>query len=195
MKPLALLRGLGAAFLVSSLVSSLVLPASAQAAPNRLGATPACGNAAPDEDSRSPESLVLALYQIVSGPAGAPKDWARMARLFAPGALVTPTLHGSGFLAAPQRPDQFAELNDRVFGQRAFYERELAQRTERYGHIAHVWSSFDVRDGLDMAPRARGVNSFQLMDDGKRWCILSATWDIETPDHPLPPQFEGGSRR
>ncbi|MFC4932120.1 hypothetical protein [Massilia sp. GCM10023247] len=191
MKPLALLRGLGAAFLVSS----LVLPASAQTAPNRLGATPACGNAAPDEDSRSPESLVLALYQIVSGPAGAPKDWARMARLFAPGALVTPTLHGSGFLAAPQRPDQFAELNDRVFGQRAFYERELAQRIERYGHIAHVWSSFDTRDGLDMAPRARGVNSFQLMDDGKRWCILSATWDIETPDHPLPPQFEGASGR
>lgn len=191
MKPLALLRGLGAAFLVSS----LVLPASAQTAPNRLGATPACGNAAPDEDSRSPESLVLALYQIVSGPAGAPKDWARMGRLFAPGALVTPTLHGSGFLAAPQRPDQFAELNDRVFGQRAFYERELAQRIERYGHIAHVWSSFDTRDGLDMAPRARGVNSFQLMDDGKRWCILSATWDIETPDHPLPPQFEGASGR
>lgn len=188
MKPLALLRSLGAALIVSS----LILPAaSAQNASNRLGATPACGNAAPDEDSRSPESLARALYEIVSGPAGARKDWARMARLFAPGALVTPTMHGSGFLAAPQRPEQFAELNDKLFGQRAFYERELARRVERYGHIAHVWSSFDARDGLDLPPRARGVNSFQAMDDGRRWCILSATWDIETPDHPLPPEFAG----
>lgn len=188
MKPLALLRSLGAALLVSF----LILPtASAQNAPNRLGATPACGNAEPDEDSRSPESLARTLYEIVSGPAGARKDWARLARLFAPGALVTPTMHGSGFLAAPQRPEQFAQLNDKLFGQRAFYERELARRVERYGHIAHVWSSFDARDGLDLPPRARGVNSFQAMDDGRRWCILSATWDIETPDHPLPPEFAG----
>ena len=186
MKSSTLLRGLGAAILATV----LNLPAAAQTAPNRLGATAACGNAAPDEDSRSPEALVQALYEIVSGPAGARKDWARMGRLFAPGALVTPTLHGSGFLAAPQRPEQFAELNEKIYGQRAFYERELARRIERYGHIAHVWSSFDARDSLDLPPRARGVNSFQVMDDGKRWCILSATWDIETPEHPLPPHFE-----
>lgn len=188
MKPVALLRGLGAAILASSLV---LPPAAAQTAANRLGATPACGNAAPDADSRSPESLALALYEIVSGPAGARKDWARMARLFAPGALVTPTLHGGGFLAAPQRPEQFAELNERIYGQKAFYEREITRRVERYGHIAHVWSSFEARDRPDLAPRARGVNSFQVMDDGRRWCILSATWDIETPEHPLPPEFAG----
>ena len=187
----AFLRGLSAAILATSLISPL---ASAQTAANRLGATPACGNAEPDADSRSPESLALALYEIVSGPAGVRKDWARMGRLFAPGALVTPTLHGTGFLAAPQRPEQFAELNERIYGQKAFYESELARRVERYGHIAHVWSSFEARNSPDLPPRARGVNSFQMMDDGRRWCILSATWDIETPDHPLPPQFERAAR-
>jgi len=192
MKLSPVLRGLGAAFLLAS----LALPvASAQPATNRLGATPACGNAEPDADSRSPESLAQALYEIVSGPAGARKDWARLGRLFAPGALVTPTLHGSGFLAAPQAPAQFAELNDRLLGQRGFYERELARRVERYGHIAHVWSSFETRDSEAAPARARGVNSFQAMDDGRRWCILSATWDIETPAHPLPPEFERAAGR
>jgi hypothetical protein len=171
------------------LASALVFPAHAQ--DNPLGATPACGPVQDHSDGRSPKAVVQALYEIVSGPAGAKKDWERMYRLFAPGALVTATTHNpAGFLAAPQTPRQFAELNDRLLGHRGFYEREIAHEVHAWGHIAHVYSSYETRDRPDGPVRVRGVNSLQLLHDGTRWCVLSITWDAETPAHPIPPALD-----
>lgn len=169
-------------------VLALAVPAHAQE--NPLGATAACGTDG-GADGQTPQAVTRALYEIVSGPAGSKKDWARMARLFAPGALVTPTTHGnSGFLAAPQTPTQFAGLNDRLFANRGFFEREVAQQVQVFGHIAHVFSSYETRSSVDGPVRVRGVNSLQLMHDGSRWCVLSITWDRETDDHPIPAHLD-----
>ncbi len=180
--------------LISALFgAALALPAHAQ--DNPLGATPACGPVAELADGRTPQTLVQALYEIVSGPAGARKDWERMYTLFAPGALVTATSHGvSGFLAAPQTARQFAALNDRLLGHRGFFEREVAQQVHPYGHLAHVYSSYETRDRPDGPVRVRGVNSLQLLHDGTRWCILSITWDAETPAHPIPAALDRPGR-
>lgn len=167
------------------LLLALALPAQAQ--DNPLGATPACGPVQDLADGRTPQTVTQALYEIVSGPAGAKKDWERMYTLFAPGALVTATSHGAqGFLAAPQTPRQFAALNDRLLGQRGFFEREVAQQVQAFGHIAHVYSSYETRERPDGPVRVRGVNSLQLLHDGTRWCVLSITWDAETAAHPIP---------
>ncbi|WP_156885763.1 hypothetical protein [Massilia niastensis] len=166
---------------------ALALAAPAQAQNNPLGATAACGPDQGATDGHSPQTVVKALYEIVSGPAGAKKDWERMYRLFAPGALVTATTHGAGgFLAAPQTPRQFADLNDRLLGHRGFFESEVAQQVHGFGHIAHVYSSYETRDRPDGPVRVRGVNSLQLLHDGARWCVLSITWDAETAAHPIP---------
>ncbi|MCA1246824.1 hypothetical protein [Massilia sp. MS-15] len=169
----------------ASILLALALPVQAQ--DNPLGVSPACGPVQDLADGRSPQDVVQALYDIVSGPAGAKKDWERMYRLFAPGALVTPTSHqADGFLAAPQTPRQFAALNERLLGQRGFFEREVAQQVHRFGHIAHVYSSYETRDRPDGPVRVRGVNSLQMLHDGTRWCLLSITWDAETAAHPIP---------
>ncbi|HEU4851823.1 MAG TPA: hypothetical protein VFT37_06685 [Telluria sp.] len=169
------------------LLAAAALALSVHASANVLGATPACGNGPADPASGAPSTLARALYEIVSGPAGAAKDWARLRRLHAPGALITPTLHvDGGFLAAPQSLEQFIALNDKLFGQRGFYERELAQDVRVYGHVAHVWSSYEKREREDGPVQGRGLNAFHMLNDGTRWCILSATWDGETPTHPLP---------
>lgn len=163
---------------------------------NPLGANAACGTGEPDSASVAPDTLVRALYEIVTGPAGAKKDWARMANLFAPGGIVTTTTHRDGaFLADPQTPAQFAALNERLLGHRNFYEREVAQRIDSFGHIAHAWSTYETRDRPDGPVRVRGVNAFQLLNDGKRWCILSLTWDAETGAHPIPPAFDAAPAR
>lgn len=195
------------AFAAASLLALNLAPAASAAEPasvpasvatsyavavqdNPLGANAACGMGEPDSASRSPETLVRALYEVVTGAAGAKKDWARMANLFAPGAIVTTTTHrGGAFLADPQTPAQFAALNERLLGQRNFYEREVTQRIESFGHIAHAWSTYETRDQPDGPVRVRGVNAFQLLNDGQRWCILSLTWDAETAAHPLPAAF------
>lgn len=157
---------------------------------NPLGATAACGPDVPGIGAGSPQAVVGALYEILSGPAGSKKDWARMHSLFAPGALVTPTWHGAAaFLAAPQTPQQFSALNERLLGHRDFFERETSSQVLLFGHMAHVWSGFETSTSAGGPPRARGINSFQLLNDGRRWCILSATWDLETPAHPVPPQL------
>lgn len=110
-----------------------------------------------------------------------------MDKLFAPGAMVTPTAHRApGFQAAPQTPRQFAALNDRLFAQRGFFEREIAHQLSRFGHIAHVYSSYETREQPDGPVQRRGVNSLQLMHDGTRRCVLSVTWDAESAAHPIP---------
>lgn len=151
---------------------------------------PACGTAAADPAAAVPETLVRALYEIVSGPAQQPKDWARLQRLHVPGALITPTQHASAqtLLAAPQTLDQFIELNQRLFSAQGFYEHEVAQHVQRFGHIAHVWSAYETRSATDGPVTARGINSFQLLHDGQRWCVLSATWDSATAEHPIAPK-------
>ena len=149
----------------------------------------ACGEGSADVASRLPSSLIKALYSIVSGPPDGARDWARLRRLHAPGALITPTQHHgrNNFAAAPQSIEQFIGLNERLFAGRGFFEHELIQQVEIFGHIAHVWSSYETREQATGPVMARGVNSFQLLNDGEKWCVLSATWDAETADHSIPP--------
>lgn len=174
-----------ALLLLLSLLTAL--PAPSWAEEKTRAEQPACGTQPADLAAANPESLVRALYDIVSGPAHSAKDWARLARLHAPGAIITPTQHTgtAPFAAAPQALSKFIELNERLFANRGFHEREIFQRVQRFGHIAHVWSGYETREHPGGPVEARGVNSFQLLHDGRRWCVLSATWDTDTPDHPM----------
>ena len=176
-------RRLPAALLLLFLLGA---PPVARAGEATRARQPACGIGPSDPAARDPATLIRALYAIVSGPANAAKDWARLQRLHAPGALITPTQHApAGFAAAPQSLAQFIELNERIFAARGFYERGISQRLERFGHIAHVWSSYETREQPGGPVQARGLNSFQLLNDGQRWCVLSATWETDIAEHPL----------
>ena len=74
--------------------------------------------------------------------------------------------------------------------QQGFYETEIARRTEQFGRIAHVWSTYESRhDPSDPAPFMRGINSFQLFNDGKRWWILSVYWQHESAEHAIPAEI------
>ncbi|MDM5178933.1 hypothetical protein PO883_17160 [Massilia sp. DJPM01] len=174
-----------ASLLLLSLLS--VVPAASRAAEQTRAEQPACGTQQADPAAANPETLVRALYAIVSAPAHGTHDWARLERLHAPGAMITPTQHRAAvaFAAAPQALSTFVELNQRLFADRGFHEREIFQRVERFGHIAHVWSGYETREHPGGPVQRRGINSFQLLHDGQRWCVLSATWDSETADHPM----------
>ena len=98
-----------------------------------------------------------------------------------------------------QRPDgsvgmRLLQVNDYValsgplLVERGFQERELARRTERFGHIAHVFSTYEGKVTGD-APPMRGINTIQLMNDGRRWWIVSVMWEAENPTLALPAQY------
>ena len=174
-----------ASLLLLSLLTGL--PALSRADEKTRAEQPACGAQPADPAAANPETLVRALYDIGSGPANSAKDWARLERLHAPGAIITPTQHSRSvaFAAAPQALSNFIALNERLFADRGFHEREIFQRVQRFGHIAHVWSAYETREHPGGPVQGRGINSFQLLNDGQRWCVLSATWDTDTPEHPM----------
>lgn len=88
--------------------------------------------------------------------------------------------------------DDWIANADPFFRQTGFFERELHSVAERFGNIAHVFSTYDSKRSPDAEPFARGINSFQLMYDGARWWVVSIFWQGETPEHPIPGKYLPG---
>ena len=65
----------------------------------------------------------------------------------------------------------------------------IVSRVQTFGNVAQVFSSYESRHAPGEAPFARGINSFQLVYDGKRWWVVSILWDEERPDNPLAKEF------
>jgi hypothetical protein len=76
-----------------------------------------------------------------------------------------------------------------MFQGKGFYEVESARRVERYGAVAHVWSTYESRLDPAEAPFARGINSFQLFWDGARWHVLTIFWQQESEATPIPAPY------
>jgi hypothetical protein len=71
-----------------------------------------------------------------------------------------------------------------------FFEKEAARKTEQFGQIAHVFSTYESRHTPDdQKPFQRGINSFQLMNDGTRWWIVTIFWEGEDEKNPLPQKY------
>jgi len=59
--------------------------------------------------------------------------------------------------------------------------------------MAQVFSTYESRhDAGDPKPFERGINSFQLMNDGHRWWIVTILWQGETSGSPIPKEFLQG---
>jgi len=144
-----------------------------------------CGVDTP-EAAQSIETIIPALYQIVSGDAGAKKDWPLMKSLFAPDAIVTPVFHKKGIpQASITSVDEFITLNKQIFKNINFYETEVKQTSLVYGHMATILSHYESRDDHNKEPYSQGINSFQLLNDGRRWCVISVTWDSDKGGHKI----------
>jgi hypothetical protein len=166
------------------------------------GAQAATGARASDVSSI--DNIIAALYDVISGPAGQKRDWDRMRSLFVPGARLIPTspVRPAGTAAdAPLKGDEpyatrvlnvdgYVERAGPYLEEHGFFERESARRVESYGHVAHVWSTYESRHNAgDAKPFARGINSIQLMHDGARWWVVSVFWEQETTRTPLPKKY------
>ena len=70
-----------------------------------------------------------------------------------------------------------------------FFERELHSKTENYGTIAHVFSTYETKEEKDGPVTNRGINSIQLFKDKGRYYIVSIFWCAESLGFPLPDQY------
>lgn len=145
------------------------------------------------EDVESIEAILDATYDVISGPAGKKRDWDRFRSLFYPGARLIPTgkrPNETEVRARVLTPDDYVERSAPFLEKDGFFERGVSNKIERFANIAHVFSTYESRhNASDAQPFQRGINSFQLVNDGKRWWIMTIMWQGETPDSRIPAQY------
>jgi hypothetical protein len=148
-------------------------------------------------DALSIDSIVAALYGSVSHAPDASPDFDRMRAIFLyVGMFVPPVRPGQeitgsdvdGFVSRFEKGA--AARKEKGEATQGFFEREIARRTDCFGNVCQVFSTYESRHtASDAKPFERGVNSIQLVNDGKRWWIASVAWDAEKPDKPIPPPY------
>lgn len=180
------------AFVASLAFSPAALAQSGSPSP-AAPAAPAAPPAARAEDVASLDAILDALYAVISGNAGEPRDWDRMRSLFHPGARLIPTrpTQGGGAEARVMTLQEWIDGATGYFAREGFHEREIGRRVERYGNVAHAFSAYESVRAPSDAPFARGVNSIQLLKDGGRWWVVTIFWDSEREGNPVPADLIG----
>lgn len=139
------------------------------------------------DDISSIDGIMIAYYEVVSGPAGEARQVARDKSLHHPDAqiiLVTGEgLEGIGRMTL----DEFHAGSATPAS--AFYEWEVARRTERHGNVVHVWSTYAIGSEDRSEITNHGVNSIQMVWDGGRWWITSWIFDARSPAPPVPDEY------
>ena len=124
----------------------------------------------------------------MSGPAD--KDRACLRNLMLPEARLSPIAKTPDGSFAPHilTVDGWIEAV-RKRGSTAFYERQVKVSSDVYGHLAHLWSTYELRPTPEGKAQVRGINSIQAVYDGSRWRILSVLWQAETPEEQVPAKY------
>ena len=146
------------------------------------------------KDVSSPEALVAAVYDVISGPAGQKRNWDRMRTLFVPDARMIPTgkIPTGESIRRSLSVEEYITSSGPFLEKDGFYETEIGKRTEQYGNIVHVFSTYESKRAVsDEKPFMRGINSFQLWNDGRRWWVITILWQSESKDTPIPEKYIG----
>jgi hypothetical protein len=146
---------------------------------------------APVPDAASVESIVAALYASLSHAPGAAPDFERLRTIFLyVGMVVPPTRRASGEIDVSDVDGLADRYRANPTHKEGLSEREIARRTDCFGNVCQVFSTYEARHlPSDPKPFERGIQSIQLVRDGRRWWIASVAWDVERPETAIPPPY------
>jgi hypothetical protein len=168
---LQMLRSL---LLATTLASALAESAMAEAQET--------GCALPSE----PEGIPAAFDAAISGPAD--KERACMKALLIPEArmmFVSVGADGAAGYRLETLDDWIVRVKAR--GHAMLEEKQLKYHIERYGNIAHLWSSYTLQsDGKQVA---RGINSIHAIKEAGGWRVTGIMVQAESVTAPLPKDY------
>lgn len=142
------------------------------------------------DDVCSPDAIIKAMYETISGPAGK-KNWYRLRSLYLDGARLIPIgkrLHKDADFCI-MSIEEWIEDAAGYLAQTDFYETEIMCHMDRFGDIVQAFSTYEARESDDGAPIGRGINSIQLLRRDGRWWIVTVMWDNESKDNRIPEEF------
>lgn len=140
-------------------------------------------------DVETPENIVTAVLESISGDKGEERDWARFRNLFLPTAQLNAVFHRND--SSWVKINTISEFIDKAgtwYIDNGFHEYAYKNKVDVFGNIAHVFQSY----GASIANEGeieRGINSFQLVYDKGRWWIVNLIWDSETETVKIPDQY------
>ena len=162
--------------------------AAAQAGTAASTAAPAAN----PKDVQSLDAIVAAIYDVISGPPGA-RDWNRFNSLFATDArliAVRAPKEGKPTLVV-MTPKDYADKAGSYFLEHGFFEHELSRKTDSFGAMTHIYTTYESRETKDGKPIDRGINSMEFFNDGQRWWCVEIYWDAERPGNAIPEKYLG----
>jgi hypothetical protein len=132
-----------------------------------------------ESDVSNLDGILHALYEVLSGPAGQPRDWERYRSLFMDGArlIVVAAVAGEKPRAHQLTLEDYIRRVETIFAVEDFWERETSRQTETFGRVAHVLSAYESLRDPKGPPFERGANSIQLFHDDSRWWVVSVMWN------------------
>ena len=148
------------------------------------------------DDVASVDAIITALYDVISGPIGKQRNWARFRSLMKPSARLMPVFTNRDGVAQSftWTLDEYVERVDSSFKANGFFEVERARKTERYGNLVHAFSTYESRHKAeDPEPFSRGINSIQVIYEQGRWWIVNIAWQPEQSGLPIPDEYLPGT--
>lgn len=138
------------------------------------------------------DSTLETLYGVISGEKGEERNWELFNYLFHPEAKLIPSsknkegVYGARFMT----PQDYTDASGKWLVENGFFEKEIHRSVDTFGNITQVFSTYEsFRSEKDETPFMRGINSIQLLNDGKRWWILNIYWTQESEENPIPMEY------
>ncbi|MCK8522849.1 hypothetical protein M0D21_14825 [Aquimarina sp. D1M17] len=141
---------------------------------------------------QSLDSTLETLYGVISGEKGEERDWELFRYLFKPEAKLIPSVKNKkgNFEVKYMSPEDYIATSGKWLFENGFYEKEIHRETNTFGNITQVFSTYEsFKSKTDTKPFMRGINSIQLLNDGKRWWVINIYWTPETETNPIPEQY------
>ncbi len=141
---------------------------------------------------QSLDSTLETLYGVISGEKDEERNWELFKFLFKPEAKLIPSGKSKEgvFKARYMSPDDYIETSGKWLVENGFYEKEIHRKVDTFGNITQVFSTYEsFKSKTDEKPFMRGINSIQLLNDGKRWWVINIYWTQETETNPIPKKY------
>jgi hypothetical protein len=138
------------------------------------------------------DSTIKTLYKVISGEKGAERNWEQFKYLFKPGAKLIPSGKDNEgvYKVRYMSPDDYIKSSNDWLVENGFFEKEIHRTVDTFGNITQVFSTYEsFKSETDDKPFMRGINSIQLLNDGKRWWIINIYWTQETNENSIPKKY------